>query len=335
MRKAAKPLLGALTGLSLLLPARAPGAQTPTVHTPGRIEVIPIRSATLSGEEFLRGASGREALIAGELRLPAAATGAGAAAKVPVVVLVHGSGGISGSLDLWARDLNAAGLAVLILDSFSGRGIASTVADQNQLHSLAMVADAYRALDMLARHPRVRADRIAVVGFSKGAVASVYSAVERFRQAHGSPEHRFAAHVGLYAPCNVAYRDDAKVSPVPIRLFHGTADDYVAVDPCRGYVARLREAGADAALTEYPGAHHGFDSPLIAPLVPVPNAQTTRNCRLAEDASGAVRNASTGEVYAPERDPCVEKGAHVGHHAEAAAAARGAAREFLAAALVR
>ncbi|GAA0607230.1 dienelactone hydrolase family protein [Craurococcus roseus] len=337
MLKTAAQLLAALVGLSVLLPARAPGAQTPTGQTPGRIEVIPIRSATLTGEEFLRGgASGREALLAGELRLPATATGAGAAAKVPAVVLVHGSGGISGSIDLWARDLNAAGLAVFVLDSFSGRGITSTVADQNQLHSLAMMVDAYRALDALSRHPRIRADRIAVLGFSKGAVASVYSAVERFRQAHAADGgQRFAAHVGLYTLCNVSYRDDARVSAAPIRLFHGAADDYVAVDPCRGYVARLKEAGADAALTEYAGAHHGFDSPLIAPLVPVPNAQTTRNCRLAEDAAGAVRNASTGEVYALERDPCVEKGAHVGHHAEAAAAVRGAAREFLAATLLR
>lgn len=35
------------------------------------------------------------------------------------------------------------------------------------------------------------------------------------------------------------------------------------------------------------------------------------------------------------RDPCVEKGAHVGHHAEAAAAVRGAVRKFLAATLLR
>ncbi len=328
MRNAATPLLATLVGLSALFTARAPSAQVPS-----RIEVIPIRSATLTGEEFLRGgAPGRGALLAGELRLPAAA-----AAKVPAVVLVHGSGGISGSLDLWARDLNGAGLAVLILDSFSGRGITSTVADQTQLHSLAMMADAYRALDALARHPRVRADRIAVMGFSKGAVASVYSAAERFRQAHGGdPGQRFAAHVGLYTPCNVAYRDDAKVSAaVPIRLFHGTADGYVSVEPCREYVARLREAGADAALTEYAGAHHGFDSPLIAPLVPVPNAQTTRNCRLAEDAAGAIRNGRTGESHSVATDPCVEKGAHVGHDAEAAAAVRVAVKEFLAATLLR
>ena len=301
---------------------------------PARVEVAPIRSATPSGQEFLRGdmAAAREVLLAGELRLPPGST---PTQRVPAVVLVHGSGGISGSLDLWARELNAAGLAVFILDSFAGRGIVSTVADQNQLHSLAMMVDAYRALDWLAAHPRIRPDRIGVLGFSKGAVASVYSATERFRTGSGGPgDRRFAAHEGLYTPCNVEYRDDTRVGPAPIRFFHGIADDYVAIGPCRDFVERLRRAGADAALTEYPDAHHGFDSPLIARLVPVRDAQTTRDCRLREGDGGAILNAR-GEPFALERDACVAVGAHVGHHPEAAAAVRAAVRNFFRETLLR
>ena len=202
----------------------------------GRTEAAPLRSRTLTGEEFLRGnAPGAEALLAGTLRLPP-----GAGLRVPAVVLVHGSGGIGPGVDAWARELNGIGVAAYILDSFAGRGIVSTVENQEQLNSLAMMVDAFRALDMLAAHPRIRADRIAVMGFSKGAVASVYSAMDRFRGMHGSPERRFAAHIGLYTPCNVRYAEDTKLAPVPVRLFHGTADDYVPVAPCREYVARLR-----------------------------------------------------------------------------------------------
>jgi dienelactone hydrolase len=295
--------------------------------------VAPIRSATFSGQDFLRGdrRAGREAVLAGELRLPLGST---AAERVPAVVLVHGSGGISGSLDLWARELNAAGIAAFVLDSFAGRGIVSTVADQNQLHSLAMMVDAYRALDWLAAHPRVRPDRIGVLGFSKGAVASVYSAMERFRAGFGDPDRRFAAHAGLYTPCNVAYREDTRVGPAPIRFYHGVADDYVAIGPCREYVARLRQAGADAALAEYPEAHHGFDNPLSPRLLPVRDAQTTRDCRLSEGQEGAILNAQ-GAPHALERDACVGKGAHVGHHPEAAAAVRAAVRDFFRDALLR
>lgn len=299
-------------------------------QTPSRIEVAPLKTRTLTGEEFLRGnAPGKEATIAGELRLPP-----GAADRVPVVILVHGSGGTSGSADLWAHELNSIGIAAYLLDSFAGRGIVSTVADQSQLNSLAMMVDAYRALDLLAAHPRIRPDRIAVMGFSKGAVASVYSAMDRFTQAYGSPSHRFAAHIGLYTPCNVAYAGDTKLAPVPVRLFHGIADDYVPIAPCRDYAARLKAAGVDVRLTEYPDAQHGFDNPLSPPLVDVPTAQSTRNCRLAEAAGGAVNDAA-GQPYALETSSCVAKGAHVGHNPQATTAVRAAVKEFLTSTLLR
>ena len=195
---------------------------------PGRIEILAVKSRTLTGPEFLKGgATGRETLLGGELRLPVGAT-----AKFPAVVLIHGSGGIGPGTDAWARVLNDAGVAAFILDTFSGRGIVSTVENQDQLHSLAMMVDAYRALDVLAAHPRIRGDRVAVMGFSKGAVASVFSATDRFRKAYGG-SNRFAAHVGLYTPCNSRFDADTKVSAAPIRLFHGIADDYVSIGPCR------------------------------------------------------------------------------------------------------
>lgn len=323
-------LLGALIGCALAFAPPARAQTQPRERPPSRIEAIPVRSTTLTGEEFLRGgAPGREVWLAGELRLPP-----GAAARVPAVVMVHGSGGISGSADLWARELNSVGVAAFILDSFSGRGITSTVEDQDQLHSLAMMVDAYRALDRLAQHPRIRADRIAVMGFSKGAVASIYSASERFRQMHGG-ERRFAAHIGLYTPCNVRYGGDTQVSPVPIRFHHGTADDYVPVAPCRDYVRRLREAGADATLAEYPNGQHGFDSPLSAPLVPVPTAQSTRNCALEEGEGGVVRVVGTSEPYVLRTAACVARGAHVGHDAAGEAAVKAAVKDFLRDALLR
>ncbi|MBK1658324.1 dienelactone hydrolase family protein [Paracraurococcus ruber] len=318
---------GRFGGLAVLLGllALAPAARAQQ-QAPGRVEVIPIASRTLSGEEFLAGAreGGKPALIAGELRLPAPLR---PGQRVPAVVLVHGSGGIGASTDLWARELNAAGIAAFLLDSFAGRGIVSTVQDQSQLHSLAMMVDAYRALDVLAQHPRIRADRIAVMGFSKGAVAAVYSAMGRFQAAFGTQGHRFAAHIGLYTPCNVAYAKDAEVGPAPIRLFHGVVDDYVAIGPCRDYAARLKQAGADVALAEYANGQHSFDNPFQPLLVTVADAQTTRGCRLEEGPGGALLNSETQRPYGLG-DACVGRGAHVGFDPVGAAAVRAAVRGF-------
>ena len=315
-----------LCGLALaVLLAFAPAARAQHV-APGRVEAIPLATTTFSGEAFLTGdkAAGKPGLIAGELRLPFPLR---PGQRVPAVVLVHGSGGIGPSTDLWARELNAAGIGAFILDSFAGRGIVSTVQDQTQLHSLAMMVDAFRALDLLAAHPRIRADRIAVMGFSKGAVAAVYSAMTRFQAQYGNPAHRFAAHIGLYTPCNVAYAKDAEVGPAPIRLFHGVADDYVAIGPCRDYAARLKAAGADVTLTEYANGQHSFDNPFQPLLVTVADAQTTRGCRTEEAAGGAVLNTATRQPFALS-DACVARGAHVGYDPVGAAAVRAAVRAF-------
>jgi dienelactone hydrolase len=312
-----------VVGTALTLAVLSTG--TAQAQIPSRLEMLTVKSQTLSGQEFLQGRpSGREVILAGELRLPPRA-----APKVPAVILVHGSGGIGGSTDVWARELNAIGVAAFILDTFSGRGIVSTVADQEQLNSLAMMVDAYRALDLLAGHPRIRADRIGIMGFSKGAVAAVYSAAERFRAAHGSRDNRFAAHVGFYTPCNVTFEGDAKVGSAPIRMFHGISDDYVAIQPCRDYAARLKAAGADVALTEYPDSQHAFDNPTSPPLLHIANAQSTRNCRIKEGPDGTAVNAETGAPYALKTDPCVAVGAHIGHNPETTALARIAVREFL------
>lgn len=315
-------MLGALTAARL---AHAEGSPWP-----GRIEILPVRSQTLPLDGFLRGdKAGPEVLLGGELRLPFGATG-----RVPAVVLIHGSGGIGSGPDMWARVLNGAGIAAFILDSFSGRGIVSTVEDQDQLNSLSMTVDAYRALDVLAAHPRIRPDRIAVWGFSKGAVPAVYSAVERFRTAFGS-QNQFAAHVGFYTPCNVAYDGDDRMGGVPVRLYHGSSDDYVNPAACRALVPRLRQAGVDAGLTEYADSQHGFDSPTSPPLVAVPKAQSTRNCRLREGPGGILVDVETGQPYAIKTASCVATGAHVGHNAQATEAVRADVMAFLTATLLR
>jgi dienelactone hydrolase len=157
------------------------------------------------------------------------------------------------------QELGSGGFATFTIDSFAGRGIINTVSDQSQLATLAMMVDAFQALAALAKHPRLDSNRIAIMGFSKGAVAAVYSATDRFRKMYGPPDASFAAHIGLYTPCNVAYAADDQVSKKPIRLFHGIADDWVAIGPCRAYVERLRKAGADATLTEFPNAVHAYE----------------------------------------------------------------------------
>ena len=129
------------------------------------------------------GASGGAVNIVGHLFLP---QGSG---KVPVVLLMHGSGGIyNAMLGYWPKLLNAQGIAVFSLDRFGPRGVKSTAEDQSQVPFAADVADAFAALRLLASHPRIDAKRIAIMGFSRGGVASWRTAVERIIAAQQLPD---------------------------------------------------------------------------------------------------------------------------------------------------
>jgi dienelactone hydrolase len=163
--------------------------------------------------------------IAGELRIPKRGSD-----KLAAVVLLHGSGGIAGTgtmIDEWSKELNQIGIATFAIDSFAGRGIVNTLFDQSQLGRLNMVADSYRVLDLLAKHPRVDSSRVAVMGFSRGGQAALYSAMNRLYDTLGPANNlRFAAHLAFYPDCTTAYREDTDVSDKPIRILQGSLDDY-------------------------------------------------------------------------------------------------------------
>jgi dienelactone hydrolase len=99
--------------------------------------------------------------------------------------------------------------------------------------------------------------------------------------------------------------------PPGLRIFHGAADDYTPVEPCRAYVERLRRAGKDAQITEYPGAHHGFDRASTAPPFHMPGAQTARHCFWEERPEGHLVNRESGLPFSVS-DPCVVRGTTLG-----------------------
>jgi len=293
-----------------------------------RSEIIPFETADLPQQAFLSGGpTTKTRTIAGELSLPNTET-----PRVPAVIVLHGDGGLVPNHSPWVRALNRLGIAVFNVDSFSGRGTFAKahgfVFIQGSANVASRMVDAYRALDLLSRHPRIDPDRIAVMGFSGGASAARYAAMQRFAGARAAPGQRFAAFVLVYPNCTVTLRDDAQLVKAPVRIHHGEADRMTSIDLCRDWVARAHKAGADIALRPYAGAGHGFDIPDGIPPVERPDAINVSRCRLRETDDGRLVNSDTGRQLDSD-DACVGKGAGGGPHGAARVAATAEVTEFL------
>lgn len=290
-----------------------------------RQEFYSIPSAAMSPADFMTGKSGSPIALGGHLRLPKVGP-----EKQPAVILLHGAGGpdgVGGLYDEWTRVLNDAGIATFAVDSFTGRGIVNLPADVAKVAPITRITDAYRALEVLAKHPMIDPERIAVMGFSHGGPAALYSNLARFRKAHGSSNLQFAAHVSVYGLCITTYREDEEVAK-PILLIHGVADDWVPIGPCREYAGRLAKAGKNVRIIEYADAHHVFDAPKFRQPVKFAEAVTPRKCRLFEGEAGILINADSKQPFTLA-DACMEKGVTLAYQEAAAKKAHEDVKAFL------
>ena len=304
--------------LSVLLAASLAGFAPLAAQTPpdlaSRTELRPFSSLSLSDSQFLQGdGKATPVTIAGELRFPATAA---AGAKRPAVIVVHGSGGASATTENWARIFNRMGIASFVIDSFSGRGLTAVSTNQGTMGRFNMVLDTFRAQEALAAHPRIDPARIAVIGFSRGGTAVLYTAMRRFQKIW-SPNFKVVGTFPLYASCFDQVDEDTDVVG-PIREFHGDADDYASIQQCRDYFKRMKAAGRDVAQVEFPGAHHGYDNVLgkTEPSVST-GSQSQRNCSVREE-KGVLVNQQTRKEFT-YKDACVTVDPHSGHDPDATA----------------
>lgn len=284
------------------------------INYPTRAEIYSIPTLTISDKQFLQGdKNGKEATVNGILRFPQKPV----SQKIPVIFLVHGSSGIGPNVEYWSNHFLAQGYATFSLDGFTGRGLTVVGPNQALLGRLNLILDSYRAMEILAKHPRLDSSKFVMMGFSRGGQASLFASVERFNKQWNKSGTVFAAHIPFYADCVTSYIGDDKTTGKPIQLHHGRADDYNPIGACKTYVNKLKAAKQNVEIFEYDFGPHAFDSPLgTVPPVISKNAQTVRACTIAEKTEGALINTQTNQEF-QYSDTCVQLDPHVGRDDDA------------------
>ena len=197
-----------------------------------------------------------------------AAPGAG---RHPAAVFLHGCGGLfdgQGHVEArerdWAARLNAAGISVLMVDSFGPRhhgGMCAPDSFDGAIYG-ARPADAYGALRHLQQQDFVVPDRIALVGWSQGGGAVLYTIRnDSTGRPDALPEGDFRAAVAFYpASCNLRRQGAQWASRIPLLLLVGDGDVWTPAAPCQALMDATA-AHSQVELRRYPGAFHDFDFP--------------------------------------------------------------------------
>lgn len=196
--------------------------------------------------------------------------------------MLHGRGGAYSSLakgkydattlssrhKTWGELLAKNGYAALMVDDFGAVGYpagfaAGTYKDRPEavdeveyrpLH-------AYGALRFLRTRPDVIPNRVALLGWSNGASATLAAMADD--KPGDMRRIGFAAGVALYPGCGLKkrYEKDGYKSYRPVRVFIGDADEEVSPKLCQALVDRSKAAGNDIALQTFEGATHSYDTP--------------------------------------------------------------------------
>jgi dienelactone hydrolase len=265
----------------------------------GRIEV-PTLTVAAGGVEA-------PTTVTGDLSIPAGATG-----RVPAVILLHSCSGLTPNLADWAAEVNGMAFAALVLDSFTARGVTEVCTGRTPVSISSRLIDAYRALALLASHPRIDPRRIATLGFSHGGWVALWASQAYIERRFLRANVEFAAHAAFYpAACNVRLLSETDMAPGPVRIFLGTADDWTPIAQCRDWVGRRRAAGRNVSLVAYEGAMHAFDVPFFVPPRRWSGVFNPGRCTVTELADRTFVG-DDGRPLSPA-SACVTRGATLGY----------------------
>lgn len=199
------------------------------------------------------------------------------AGPFPAVMLAHQCGGLvfsranpqaaNWSMLDWAKRFHAAGYVTLLIDFLGPRGAQQVCqGPQGGVTLGRTVKDFYQAADHLRKLPFVQPDKVAMVGYSQGALIALFnnsqSFRQEFRQARG-----FDAYVSFYPPCRImGLGPNRVVNDVvqkdmerPHLFLLGGADNETPAADCEALLGPVKASGKPVKVHTYPHETHCWD----------------------------------------------------------------------------
>lgn len=189
------------------------------------------------------------------------------AGPFPAIALLHQCAGLNPAVAAWARRAVTRGYVVLLLDSLGPRDVKSVCfGPKNGVNFFRGAKDAMQAAAHLRRQAYVDKNRVALVGFSWGAMVGLMVAGSHTVSALKF-DGRFAAIASFYPGCfrvtppngrppfDIVNSDVAQ----PLLVLMGDADTETPAPDCIDKLDALKRDARPVEWHLYPGATHCWD----------------------------------------------------------------------------
>lgn len=194
------------------------------------------------------------------------------AGPFPALVLLHQCGGLgtarwrNESMLGWAKEAVARGYVALLVDSLGPRGVDTVCyGPKGGVLFSRGVKDALQAAEHLQKFDFVDGKRIALAGYSWGAMVGVLASSARW-SGNALPGVRFAAAVAFYPGCFTIRPPTAAAYEIvqpdidrPLLVLMGEQDTETPAEECLAKLDAAKAAGAPVEWHVYPQATHCWD----------------------------------------------------------------------------
>ena len=275
---------------------------------------------------------GRKDKVAGYLTIPEALKG-----KAPVVIIQHCGSGVKDWKDLkYVQFLNEWGYATFVVDSWDSRKLEGLSRASGKIKLIPLV-DAYNALKVLSKDPRIDPKRVAVLGWANAAKGILAAQISIVSKTYGDGLH-FAAAVAIQPVSSELWWISKHVEKTPTLILCGEKDMFAPSEHCRQYAELMNKAGGNITVISYPSAGHAWDAKFPPGMYNL--LYDSRNCRFLFNVDAYSYELGDGRTISAKSEnamkraswylrKCLAKGGWAGRDDAAALKALEDFRKFL------
>jgi dienelactone hydrolase len=156
-----------------------------------------------------------------------------------------------------ANALTDAGMAVLLVDPFGGRGVIDTISQQQQFSFAASTWDVFAAMHFLRIEAAIDCSSLGAMGYSRGGISVLQAAMQPLARVALKGMAPLKAVLAGWPWCGYQFLEP-NTGNTQVRILGADQDTWASVVQAQGYFNAISARNPGASMRIFRDAKHGF-----------------------------------------------------------------------------